>query len=168
LPEIDKQVAELFGITERMVRKCRTDTRLHPFMPHPVWLERDWVKTARQDFEARQVAKRLMTPERYAKGEPVRLFNGGLQVPCKVGLEWEIILGPTPPGARCSFFESRKRMPTDREARAQRAMRQFAERVAAWKRKRRALWPPAQAHSASATRGFGTARGGRDVDGYRA
>jgi hypothetical protein len=80
LPEIDKQVAKLFGITERMVRKCRTDLRLRPFVPHPVWLERDWVKTARQDFEARQVAKRLMTPERFAKQEPVRIHNGGLQV----------------------------------------------------------------------------------------
>jgi hypothetical protein len=74
LPEIDKQVAELFGITERMVRKCRTDPKLQQFMPHPVWLERDWVKQGRLDFEARQVAKRLMTPERYAKGEPLIHF----------------------------------------------------------------------------------------------
>jgi hypothetical protein len=93
LPEIDKQVAELFGITERMVRKCRTDTRLHPFMPHPVWLERDWVKTARQDFEARQVAKRLMTPERFAKREPLTLVNGTVRVGPVVG---EVILGPGP------------------------------------------------------------------------
>jgi hypothetical protein len=134
LPVIEAEVAKRFGITARMVRRCRTDPRLRQFMPHPVWLERDWVKAERLSFEARRVAKRLMTPERYAKAEPVRFFNGGLQVPCKVGLEWEIILGPTPPGARCSFFESRNRMPTDREARAQRAMRQFAERVAAWKR----------------------------------
>ena len=32
-----------------------------------------------------------MTPERYAKREPVRFFNGGLQVPYKVGISWEII-----------------------------------------------------------------------------
>jgi len=81
LPVIDAQVAKLFGIAPRMVEKCRGDKRLRPFIPHPVWIEREWVKTARQDFEARQVAKRLMTPERYAKQEPVRFWNGGLQVP---------------------------------------------------------------------------------------
>src|SRR5215471_15933138 len=59
LPVIDKQLAKLFGITERMVRKCRTDPRLRPFMPHPVWIERDWVKAARLDSEARELAKRL-------------------------------------------------------------------------------------------------------------
>jgi hypothetical protein len=136
LPVIDGAVATLFGISPRMVRKCRTDPRLQAFMPHPVWIERDWVKAARLDFEARQIAKRLMTPERFAKQEPVRILNGGLQVPFKVGIEWEIILGPARPGARCSFFEARKRMPTDREVRAQRAMRAFAERVAAWKREK--------------------------------
>ena len=36
LPEIDMQVANLFGITERMVRRCRTDPKLQRFMPHPV------------------------------------------------------------------------------------------------------------------------------------
>jgi hypothetical protein len=107
---------------------------MRPFMPHPAWLEREWVRAERLDFEARQVAKRLMTPERYAKREPVRIFNGGLQVPFKVGLAWEIIQAPAAPGARCVFFGPRRRMPTDREARAQRAMRAFAERVAAWKR----------------------------------
>src|SRR5262249_40950417 len=85
LPVIEAEVAERFGITARMVRRCRTDPRLRQFMPHPVWLERDWVKAERLSFEARRVAKRLMTPERYAKGEPVRFFNGGLQVPCRVG-----------------------------------------------------------------------------------
>jgi hypothetical protein len=54
LPEIDVKVAELFGITERMVRKGRLDPRMRQFMPHPVWLERDWVKSTRLDFEARQ------------------------------------------------------------------------------------------------------------------
>jgi hypothetical protein len=93
LPEIDKQVAELFGITERMVRKCRTDPKLQRFMPHPVWLERDWVKSARLDFEARQVAKRLMTPERLAKQEPLTLVNGAVRVGPVVG---EIIQRPGP------------------------------------------------------------------------
>jgi hypothetical protein len=80
LPDIDKQVAELFGITERMVRRCRTDPKLQQFMPHPVWLERDWLKQERLIFEARQVAKRLMTPERYAKQEPIGLVNGSIKV----------------------------------------------------------------------------------------
>ena len=57
-PVIDKQLAKLFGITERMVRKCRTDPRMRPFMPHPVWIERDWVKAGRLDSEARELAKR--------------------------------------------------------------------------------------------------------------
>jgi hypothetical protein len=93
LPEIDKQVAELFGITERMVRRCRTDPKLQQFMPHPVWLERDWLKQERLIFEARQVAKRLMTPERYAKGEPLTLVNGTVMVGAPVG---EIIQRPAP------------------------------------------------------------------------
>jgi len=93
LPTIDKQVAELFGITERMVRKCRTDPKLRPFTPHPVWLERDWVKQGRLDFEARQVAKRLMTPERLAKQEPLTLVNGAVRVGPVVG---EIIQRPGP------------------------------------------------------------------------
>ena len=93
LPEIDKQVAELFGITERMVRRCRTHPKLQRFMPHPVWLERDWLKSARLDFEARQVAKRLMTPERLAKREPLTLVNGTVMVGAVVG---EVILGPGP------------------------------------------------------------------------
>src|SRR5262249_4726034 len=93
LPEIDKRVAELFGITERMVRKCRTDPKLQQFMPHPVWLERNWVKQGRLIFEARQVAKRLMTPERLAKREPLTLVNGSVMVGAVVG---EVILGPGP------------------------------------------------------------------------
>jgi hypothetical protein len=88
LPEIDKQVAKLFGITERMVQKCRTDPRLRQFMQHPVWLERDWEKSARLIFEARQVAATkkdaygdpLMTPERLAKREPLEVFNGTIRL----------------------------------------------------------------------------------------
>jgi hypothetical protein len=67
LPVIDAKVAKLLGITVRMVRRCRTDPRMRPFMPHPVWLERDWVKVARLDFEARQVAKRLLPPEQWRR-----------------------------------------------------------------------------------------------------
>jgi len=93
MPEIDMQVAKQFGITERMVRRCRTDPKLQRFMPHPVWLERDWVKSARLDFEARQVAKRLMTPERLAKQEPLTLVNGAVRVGPVVG---EIIQRPGP------------------------------------------------------------------------
>src|SRR5919201_1332334 len=86
LPVIDKQVANPFGITERMVRKCRTDPKLRPFIPHPVWLERDWLKAGRLDFEARQVAKWLMTPERFAKREPLTLVNGTVRVGPAAGI----------------------------------------------------------------------------------
>ena len=125
LPVIDKQLAQLFGISERMVRKCRTDPKLRPFMPHPVWIERDWVKAGRLDSEARELAKRLMTPERFAKREPLTLINGTVRildavelrpiseserqalrtlrasaarvgVPFKTGAEAEIIPGPGP------------------------------------------------------------------------
>jgi hypothetical protein len=69
------------------------DPKLQRFMPHPAWLERDWVKSARLDFEARQVAKRLMTPERLAKQEPLTLVNGAVRVGPVVG---EIIQRPGP------------------------------------------------------------------------
>jgi hypothetical protein len=138
LPEIDKQVAELFGITERMVRKCRTDPKLRPFMPHPVWLEPDWLRTAREDFEARQVAKRLMTPERYAKCEPVRFYNGGLQVPERLGPE--IVSAPAPGvdnvpynGARGEFFPPKKLTAQERVVYARlRVGATFAAPFAAW------------------------------------
>jgi hypothetical protein len=79
-PIIDRRVAKLFGISPRMVRTIRDDRSLDPFRSTPPWEVPDWEIAARQDFLARQLARALMTPERLAKGEPVRIFNGGLQV----------------------------------------------------------------------------------------
>ena len=79
-PAIDKAVAKKFGITERMVRRCRMDPRLRPFMPHPVWEERDHERKGRLEFAARQLAERLMTPARLAKRESIGLVNGSIKV----------------------------------------------------------------------------------------
>lgn len=80
LPAADKAVAKQFGISERMVRKIRSDKRMQPFMPHPVWQVRDWVRRGAEDHAARARAKQLMTPERYAKNERVALVSAGLAV----------------------------------------------------------------------------------------
>jgi hypothetical protein len=79
-PDIDREIAEKHGISERMVRKIRDDPRLHPFRSMPPWEVPDWELAAQQGFVAHWLARQLMTPERLAKGEPVRIFNGGLQV----------------------------------------------------------------------------------------
>jgi len=75
-PEIDKAIAAQFGITERMVRRCRTDPALKRFLPHPVWIEREWEAKERLSW----LAKRHMTPERYAKREPLELIKAVLRV----------------------------------------------------------------------------------------
>ena len=67
-------MAEDFGITARMVLRCRTDFR--KFLSHP-WNERAHEVEARTDFgRTQQLAKRLMTPERFAKREPVKIRSG--------------------------------------------------------------------------------------------
>ena len=76
-PTIDQEVAEDFGITARMVLRCRTDFR--KFLSHP-WNERAHEVEARTAFAAQQLAKRLMTPERFAKREPVKIRSGALWV----------------------------------------------------------------------------------------
>jgi hypothetical protein len=133
-PQIDRQVAKLFGTTARMVRRIRDDPSLSPFRATPPWEVPDWQVAAHRESVARKLARKLMTAERLAKGELVRIFNGALQVPLRVGLEWEIVLGPAPLGARCSFISTLPRMPTDREARAQRAIKAFKARASAWKK----------------------------------
>jgi hypothetical protein len=78
LPAIDAGVAKLFGITARMVRRCRTDPRMRPFMPHPVWRERDWLRAGRLNFEALQIAKRLgVPPEQWSRR--FELYNGTIR-----------------------------------------------------------------------------------------
>lgn len=133
-PVIDRKIAKRFGITERMVRKIRDDRSMDPFRSQPPWEVRGWERAALQDLAARQLARKLMTPERLAKCEPVRIYSGGLQVPFRVGMEWEIIPGPAPKGARCSFISPLLRMPTNQEARAQRNLRAFEAKVAEWKK----------------------------------
>jgi hypothetical protein len=80
LPEADRAIAKQFGITERMVRKIRSDRRMLPFMPHPVWQVRDWERRGAESHAARSAARRLMTPARFAKNEPVALLSAGLAV----------------------------------------------------------------------------------------
>jgi hypothetical protein len=67
LSAIDTGVAKLFGLSPRMVRRCRTDPRMRPFMPHPVWIERDWLRAGRLEFAARQIATRLLPPEQWSR-----------------------------------------------------------------------------------------------------
>jgi hypothetical protein len=80
LPKADKAIAKQFGITERMVRKVRSDPRMQPFMPQPIWKVPDWQGRGAELHAARSAAKRLMTPERYAKNERVALVSAGLVV----------------------------------------------------------------------------------------
>jgi hypothetical protein len=80
LPEADRAIAKQFGITERMVRKIRVDKRMQPFMPRPIWKVPDWQRRGAESHAARSAAKRLMTPERYAKNERVALVGAGLVV----------------------------------------------------------------------------------------
>jgi hypothetical protein len=80
LPEADKAIAKRFGITERMVRKIRSDKRMQPFMGRPLWEVPDWQRKGAEAHAARATAKRLMTPERYAKSERVWLDRVGLGV----------------------------------------------------------------------------------------
>src|SRR5262245_7395582 len=128
-PVIDRQIAKELGVSEPMVRKVRGDPRYDPFRATPPWEVRAWEEAARQEAVARRIARALMTPERLAKGEPVLIRKGALWVPTperrqsiarldKSGqwyrvyfgefeyvseLEREIIPGPAPKGARCSF-----------------------------------------------------------------
>ena len=80
-PAIDREVAGDFGITARMVLRCRTDFRR--FLRYR-WEERAHEAEARVDFgtkqRTRQLAKQLMTPERLAKGERVVIAGGCLVV----------------------------------------------------------------------------------------
>jgi hypothetical protein len=80
LPEADRAIAKRFGVSERMVRKIRSDERMDPFMPHPIWKVPDWLRRGAELHAARAVARRLMTLERYAKNEPVALVGSGLVV----------------------------------------------------------------------------------------
>lgn len=86
--DLDKEVAKAFkafGVTARMVSKCRTDPRMRPFLPREAWVEREWEAPAKRHFTAKQIAKQLMTPERLAKGEPLALDGDALLVLDKTG-----------------------------------------------------------------------------------
>jgi hypothetical protein len=106
-PDIDRLVArestKLLGrkITERMVRSIRTDRRIAALVGPPAWEKREWEARAERDFAARQAAKRLMTPQRYAKHEPVELTGHGLKVLLPPGTEFG---APVVPRKRMNFF----------------------------------------------------------------
>jgi hypothetical protein len=67
LPEVDRLVAEKTGLTERMVRKARSDRRIIGLVGLPVWEDRPWEVEALQVAWAHRQARRLCTPERLAK-----------------------------------------------------------------------------------------------------
>jgi hypothetical protein len=78
-PIIDRRIARKWGVTDRKVRRCRSNWE-RKLMPYPVWQEREFVVRGRLDHAARQRAKELMTEARYDKREPVRLAKSGLLV----------------------------------------------------------------------------------------
>jgi len=68
LPNIDGAVAKEFGLSARTVRRYRSDPRLDPFRSVPPWQVREWERAAREQAWLLREARRLLTPERVAKG----------------------------------------------------------------------------------------------------
>jgi hypothetical protein len=68
-PAIDRMVAQEFGITERMVRKLRSDPKLQPFIGPEPWVPRVWEVAEAKRASLRRQAAHLLTPERLAKAE---------------------------------------------------------------------------------------------------
>jgi hypothetical protein len=83
-PAIDKMVANDLGLTERMVRKIRSDKRLIPFMPPPLWVPRDWERADAQRAWVKRRARALLTPEHLAKVDRGEIVlgerDGGLAI----------------------------------------------------------------------------------------
>src|SRR5262245_54496028 len=80
LREVDKAIAKQFGVSVRTVERIRQDRRLWPFMGRKVWELPEWQRKGAALHAARLAAKRLMTPERFAKNERVALVSAGLAV----------------------------------------------------------------------------------------
>src|SRR5262249_43245040 len=68
LPDIDAIVAKEFGLSVRTVRRYRSHPRLGPFRSVPPWRVREWERAAANHTWAMAQARRLLTPERLAKG----------------------------------------------------------------------------------------------------
>ena len=77
LPDIDKTVADKLGLTERMVRRIRSDPRMRPFMGTPPWTVRAFEREGFEQAELGRLSCALLTPERLAKGD-IDYRNGNL------------------------------------------------------------------------------------------
>jgi hypothetical protein len=85
LAEADRAVAAKFGVSERTVRRVRTN---NPFLGHLRWKVEDWERRGKELHTARSCAQQLMTKERFAKLEDVVLDDAGnLVVRPSVGIE---------------------------------------------------------------------------------
>jgi len=92
LPDIDKAVADELGLTERHVRRIRSDPRMQPFM-WTTWHVRDFERKGFEQVELRRLAGKLLTPERFAKGD-LCYHNGSLVASGVPSIE--VIAGPAP------------------------------------------------------------------------
>jgi hypothetical protein len=135
MPEIDRLVAKEFTkpgrkITPRMVRSIRADRRIAALVGLPVWEPREWQIEAERDFAARQAAKRLMTPQRYAKHEPVALTGHGLKVLLPPVTEFG---APVVPRGRMNYFRNGQWPPMGKPSGAERLFsRLFDQRRKGW------------------------------------
>jgi hypothetical protein len=107
LPEVDRLVAKETGLTERMVRKVRSDKRITNLVGLPVWVLRDWEANAARSAWAMQQARRLLTPERLAK--PIHIIQACGTIGIKELIEQDGseplgVGGPAPPAARWGVF----------------------------------------------------------------
>jgi len=136
LPEVDHLVAKKSGLTERMVRRIRSDVRIKSLMGLPVWVPRAWEIEAARDIWAQQEARRLLTPERLAKGIRIVPFGGSIGIaelieqdgskPFRTGSELEVF-GPAPPSARGGVFNAFPRERPDVDARYRRQLAHWME-----------------------------------------
>src|SRR5262249_27521878 len=80
LPDIDKAVADELNLTERMVRRVRSDPRMRPFMGTPPWTVRAFEREGFERVELNRLVNALLTPERLAKGD-IAYRGGNLVAP---------------------------------------------------------------------------------------
>jgi hypothetical protein len=136
LPEIDRLVAEKIGLTERMVRKARSDKRIIRLVGLPIWVPRAWEIEAAQDIWAQQAARRLLTPERLAKPIHIIPACGTIGIkelieqdgskPFRTGSELEVN-GPAPRGYHGGVFNAAPRNRPDLVERSRRALAHWME-----------------------------------------
>jgi hypothetical protein len=100
LPEVDRKVAKKTGLTERMVRKVRSDKRIAALVGLPIWVPRPWQVDVEQRAKFKRQALALITPERFEKGD-LADGKGGLVGLGRLGLDishaaLDVIPGPGP------------------------------------------------------------------------